>query len=66
MKLDRTSGTRRIAQHRVVDPGLRLTGSRSAPKKSIWDPDPDTVCPRSLDPNYTVTYTIKWVKTSWT
>ena len=25
-----------------------------------------TVCPRSLDPIYLVTYCIKWVKTSWT
>ena len=25
-----------------------------------------TVCPRSLDPLYIVTYYIKWVKTSWT
>ena len=24
-----------------------------------------TACPRSLDPFYTVTYYIKWVKTSW-
>ena len=25
-----------------------------------------TVCPRSLDPVYLVTYFIHWVKTSWT
>ena len=25
-----------------------------------------TVCLRSLDPNYTVTYYMIWVKTSWT
>ena len=25
-----------------------------------------TVCPRSLDPIYIVTYYIIWVKTSWT
>ena len=25
-----------------------------------------TVCPRSLDPFYTVTFHIRWVKTSWT
>ena len=25
-----------------------------------------TVCPRSLDPCYIVSYYIKWVKTSWT
>ena len=26
----------------------------------------DTLCPRSLDPFDTVTYYIKWLKTSWT
>ena len=26
----------------------------------------DTVCPRSSDPFYIVTYCIKWVTTSWT
>ena len=25
-----------------------------------------TVCPRSSDPSYVVTYYIKWVNTSWT
>ena len=35
-------------------------------------PDPDisplgsTICPRSSDPSYAVTYCIKWVTTSWT
>ena len=25
-----------------------------------------TVCPTSFDPNHTITYYIKWIKTSWT
>ena len=32
-------------------------------KKSDWTV---TVCPRSNDPFYIVTYYIKWVTTSWT
>ena len=31
----------------------------------VW-PRKDTVCPRSSDPFYVVTYYIKWVTTSWT
>ena len=32
----------------------------------IWVLNKYTVCPRSSDPLYVVTYYIKWVTTSWT
>ena len=32
----------------------------------IWVPSRNTVCPRSRDPLFIVTYYIKWVTSSWT
>ena len=31
----------------------------------VFEPSPCTVCPRSSDTFYMVTYYIKWVTTSW-
>ena len=47
--------------------GTPLEGAIQMPfDKFGWFYDVSTVCPRSLDPLYSVNYHIHWVKTYWT
>ena len=47
-----------------MDPETEPQGKAKAPVSKVINVS--TVCPRSLDPIFIVTYCIKWVKTSWT
>jgi len=59
-------GYARVCIHNIVraaDPGSRFTQSGSERQEK---PLVNTVCPKSIEPFYIVTYYIIWVKTSWT
>ena len=42
------------------------SGSTTLIQIPVWSDFINTICPRSSDPNYIVTYFLKWVTTTWT